>query len=118
MIEHVYKRTALCDQLSEVYLATCDQEIAEATKAFGGKAIMTSDRHERASDRISEAMEHLDADVVVMVQGDEPMVHPDMISAALSPLAEYPEIGCINLTKKIESEEEFKNPNTIKVVKI
>jgi 3-deoxy-manno-octulosonate cytidylyltransferase (CMP-KDO synthetase) len=87
MLEHVFKRTALCEMLAEVVVATCDVEIADAVAGFGGRAIMTSDRHERASDRMAEAAQGLEGDVFVLVQGDEPMTHPDMISQALSPFA-------------------------------
>ena len=83
MIEHVYWRTSLCQALSEVFVATCDREIFESVEAFGGKAIMTSPSHERASDRVAEAALNLDCDVVVMVQGDEPMTHPQMIEESL-----------------------------------
>jgi 3-deoxy-manno-octulosonate cytidylyltransferase (CMP-KDO synthetase) len=116
MIEHVYKRTAMSPALDAVYMATCDREIMEATEAFGGQAIMTADTHERASDRTAEAIANLDADVVVMVQGDEPMLHPDMIGEAVAPYETEPEIPCVNLTKRIDSEDEFNNPGTIKVV--
>lgn len=116
MIEHVYKRCAMSRTLSDVYLATCDDEIAAATRAFGGKAVMTSDRHERASDRIAEAIATIDADIVVMIQGDEPMVHPTMIDEAVAPMLAEPSIQCVNLTAPIETEEEFTSPNSIKVV--
>lgn len=116
MIEHVFRRTAMSRTLAATYVATCDEEIRRAVEAFGGTAIMTSDTHERASDRIAEAMAGLEADIVVMVQGDEPMVHPDMIDEAVAPMLADPTIPCVNLTARIESEEEFASPNTIKVV--
>tara|TARA_R110000868_G_scaffold218487_4_gene468744 strand:- start:3554 stop:4303 length:750 start_codon:yes stop_codon:yes gene_type:complete len=116
MIEHVYHRVAMSKSLDGVYVATCDQEIFDAVEAFGGKAVMTSDRHERASDRIAEAAESIDADVFVMVQGDEPMTHPDMIDEATAPFATDPSIQCVNLLKQIENEADYRNPNTIKVV--
>lgn len=117
MIEHVYRRTAMCKMLDDVWVASCDQEIMDAVTAFGGKAVMTSDRHERASDRIAEAMQRSHADIVVMVQGDEPMTYPQMIEASLEPfLSEDKRIMCVNLVARIESEEEFESPNTIKVV--
>ena len=116
MIEHVYKRTALSPALDGVYMATCDEEIMAATEAFGGQAIMTANTHERASDRTAEAVANLDADVVVMVQGDEPMLHPDMIGESVAPYETEPDIPCVNLTKRIENEEDFLNPGTIKVV--
>ncbi len=116
MIEHVYRRTALCQRLDQVFVATCDEEIRQAVEAFGGKVIMTSSAHQRASDRIAEAAEGLEADIVVMVQGDEPMVVPQMIDQALGPLLDDPEVQCVNLAKRIESDKEFNDPNTIKVV--
>ena len=82
MIEHVYRRTAMCPALDEVYVATCDQEIMDSVNSFGGKAIMTSDSHQRASDRVAEAASSFSADIIVMIQGDEPMTYPQMIEAA------------------------------------
>ena len=117
MIEHVYHRTVLCRALSEVFVATCDREIFEAVEAFGGKAIMTSSAHERASDRAAEAAADLDFDVIVMVQGDEPMTYPEMIEESLAPFfGGETEVACINLTARIKSRQEFEDPNTIKVV--
>lgn len=117
MLEHVYRRVALCGALDAVYVATCDIEIARAAEAFGAPAIMTSDTHERASDRVAEAAESLDADVVVMVQGDEPMTTPDMVAAALDPFTSGDEVRCVNLVAPIADEEDFRDPNTIKVVR-
>jgi 3-deoxy-manno-octulosonate cytidylyltransferase (CMP-KDO synthetase) len=117
MIEHVYRRTSLCQALSDVFVATCDQEIFESVEAFGGRAIMTSPTHARASDRVAEAAVDLDCDVVVMVQGDEPMTHPQMIEESLGPFfGNDPEIVCVNLTARIASQQELEDPNTIKVV--
>jgi 3-deoxy-manno-octulosonate cytidylyltransferase (CMP-KDO synthetase) len=117
MIEHVYRRTAMSSKLSDVYIATCDPEIKAATEAFDGEAIMTSAEHERASDRVAEAAAELNADVVVMIQGDEPMVTPEMIDDAVSPfLNGDPHITCVNLTTRIKTKEEFEDLNTIKVV--
>lgn len=117
MIEHVYHRTVLCKALSDVYVATCDKEIFETVKAFGGKAIMTSASHQRASDRVAEAAANIDADVIVMVQGDEPMIVPDMINESLAPFRAGDEVvACVNLTARIKSQKEFEDPNTIKVV--
>jgi len=116
MIEHVYRRTAACEALADVFVATCDEEIRAAVEAFGGKAIMTADTHERASDRVAEAARAMEADVVVMVQGDEPLIEPGMIDAALRPFTTEPGIECVNLAKRIETEDDYRNPDTIKVV--
>ena len=73
MIEHVYWRTLMCRTVDEVYMATCDQEIAKATEKFGGRAIMTSSAHQRASDRVAEVAQQMDAEIFLLVQGDERM---------------------------------------------
>jgi len=116
MIEHVYRRVSLAEGVAEVIVATCDEEIRRAVEAFGGMAVMTSTSHQRASDRVAEAALRLDADIVVMVQGDEPMVTPAMVSTAFKPMLSSPDILCVNLAKCIETEEEYLDPNTIKVV--
>ena len=116
MIEHIYKRVALSKALDATYIATCDEEIREVAQGFGATVIMTADTHERASDRVAEAVVDLDADLIVMVQGDEPMTHPDMIDAAVAPFNDDPELGCVNLVRRIDQESDFRDPNTIKVV--
>lgn len=116
MIEHVYRRTAASQVVDSVYVATCDDEIKQAVEAFGGNVIMTSPTHQRASDRVAEAAHGLSADIVVMVQGDEPMVIPEMLDAAVEPMLTDQDIYCVNLAKRIETEKEYQDPNTIKVV--
>ena len=115
MVEHIHRRVSMTDGLEGVYVATCDEEIRDAVEGFGGKAVMTADTHQRASDRTAEAAEGLDVEAVVMVQGDEPLVHPEMVSAAVAPMAEDKSIVCTNLTSRIQSPGEFRDPNTIKV---
>jgi 3-deoxy-manno-octulosonate cytidylyltransferase (CMP-KDO synthetase) len=116
MIEHVVRRAAMCDLLDAVYVATCDEEIRSAVERFGGEVIMTSHAHERASDRVAEAAENFEAEVVVMIQGDEPMVTPSMIAAAVAPLIEDAAVSCVNLARRIERRAEYVDRNTIKVV--
>lgn len=122
MIGHVYERVAKNRNVSLTAVATCDREIAEYIASIGGRAIMTGSQHERASDRCAEALEVLEQeqgsryDVVVMVQGDEPMTHPDMITEAIAPLLADPSVQVVNLLGKIESLEEFEDRNCIKVV--
>ncbi|MGH7467771.1 MAG: 3-deoxy-manno-octulosonate cytidylyltransferase [Longimicrobiales bacterium] len=117
MLEHVVRRTAACSLLSEVIVATCDQEIVDVVEAFGGQATMTSALHERASDRVAEAVAaRSGADIVVMVQGDEPMIRPEMISAAVQPLLDEPQVVCVNLVSMLHTLDEIRDPNTIKVV--
>jgi 3-deoxy-manno-octulosonate cytidylyltransferase (CMP-KDO synthetase) len=116
MIEHVVRRAMLCDKLDDVYVATCDDEIRRVVEGFGGTVIMTSTAHERASDRVAEATNHFEADIIVMVQGDEPMITPGMIDAAVTEMVDNPPLRCVNLIRRIDSREEYLDPNTIKVV--
>lgn len=122
MIGHVYERVARCSMLTTVAVATCDQEIIDYIESIGGIGVMTSDKHERASDRCAEALLKLEQgkgvryDIVVMVQGDEPMVHPDMIAEAVQPLLDHKDLQVVNLLGKIKDAEEFEDRNCIKVV--
>jgi len=114
MIGHVYHRSVMSKSLSAVYVATCDQEVVEYMNSIGGKAVMTKDTHERASDRCAEAMLKIEAetgakiDLMVMIQGDEPLIRPEMIEDA--------NILITNLLGKITTIEEFEDPNEVKVV--
>ena len=116
MIEHVVRRAQMCTQLSAVYVATCDEEIRRVVEAVGGQVIMTSPTHERASDRVAEAAEQVDAGIVVMIQGDEPMITASMIAASLTPLLEDQSVECVNLVRRITNRDDYLDPNAIKVV--
>lgn len=122
MIGHVYLRTAMAESLSDCWVATCDQEIKDYIESIGGKAVMTADTHERCSDRSAEAMLKIEEetgqkiDIVVMVQGDEPLVTPAMVDTAVEALTSAPECGVACLMGPIDSEESFVDRNEIKVV--
>ncbi|MBV8856455.1 MAG: 3-deoxy-manno-octulosonate cytidylyltransferase [Acidobacteria bacterium] len=116
LIEHVVRRASMCEQLEAVYVATCDEEIRAAVERFGGEVVMTSAAHERASDRVAEAAESFEAEVVVMIQGDEPLVTPNMIAAAVAPLFADASVSCVNLARRIERREDYLDRNTIKVL--
>jgi 3-deoxy-manno-octulosonate cytidylyltransferase (CMP-KDO synthetase) len=122
MIGHVYERVSKSTQLTSTAVATCDKEIFDYIESIGGTAVMTSDRHERASDRCAEALVILEEigktkyDIVVLVQGDEPMTHPEMIDEALAPMLRNTKIQITNLLGKIDTIEEFEDRNCIKVV--
>lgn len=116
MVEHVLRRAAMCDLLDAFYVATCDEEIRAEVERLGGEVIMTSAGHERASDRVAEAAERFEAEVVVMIQGDEPMVTPSMIEASVAPLFEDASVSCVNLARRIDRREDYLDRNTIKVV--
>jgi 3-deoxy-manno-octulosonate cytidylyltransferase (CMP-KDO synthetase) len=122
MIGHCYKRSQMSNLLNDVYVATCDKEIYDYIERIGGKAVMTADTHERASDRTAEALLKIEnekekkVDIVVMLQGDEPMITPEMIELAINPLIDSKDIKISNLYSKISSVKEFEDPNEVKVV--
>ena len=116
LIEHVRRRALLAKESHLVVVATCDIAIKEAVEKAGGKAIMTKDTHERCTDRIEEAMEQLHGDIVVMVQGDEPLLMPDAISAVVAPLLADPTLPIVNLLSALESKDDYANPNIVKAV--
>lgn len=114
MIEHVRRRVKLCSLIDDVIVATCDREIIETTEAYGGRAVMTASTHERCTDRVAEAVTREVADIIVNVQGDEPLLDPNMLDALIKPLLENPELLCANLIARISSEE-AESPNLVKV---
>lgn len=122
MIGHVFERVSRNPLLSATVVATCDQEIADYVSSIGGRAVMTGHHHQRAADRCAEALEVVEQadriryDIVVLVQGDEPMIHPDMISEALGPILADPSVEVTNLLGTIESADEWEDRNCIKVV--
>jgi 3-deoxy-manno-octulosonate cytidylyltransferase (CMP-KDO synthetase) len=122
MIGHCYHRAKMCPDLAEVYVATCDEEIAAYVTSIGGRAILTSPLHNRASDRTAEAVSIIEretgetVDIVVMIQGDEPMITPEMVSASLHPIIHDEKVNVVNLMAKMHSTEEFEDPNEVKVV--
>ncbi|MEW5774451.1 MAG: 3-deoxy-manno-octulosonate cytidylyltransferase [Thermodesulfobacteriota bacterium] len=121
MVGHVWKRVCLALGPERTFVATCDQVIADYVAAIGGRAVMTADTHERCSDRCAEAMLAIEkdlgrSDLVVMVQGDEPLVTPRMVSEAVAPFAAEPDLQVVNLMAPLHSREEQDDPNEVKVV--
>ena len=122
MIGHVYERVAKSNLLNMTAVATCDKEIFDYIESIGGIAVMTADTYDRASDRCAEALLNLEKannvryDIVVMVQGDEPMTHPNMITEAVQPMLDDASIQITNLLGQIKDSAEFEDRNCIKVV--
>lgn len=116
MVEHVYRRSAMAQSLDRVIVATPDEEIAAAVEGFGGEAAMTADTHDRCTDRVAEVSGVVESDIVVNIQGDEPLVRPDMIDQVVEGLAGRLEVGCVNLLEPIRTREEHEDPNRVKVV--
>ena len=121
MLQHIVERVQLCKEIDQVAVATCDQEIINHVQSLGHQAIMTSNLHERASDRCAEAVTKLEKskntkyDIVVMVQGDEPMTDPRMLSDVLRPFTDDPNLQVVNLYADIQPGE-FASTNCVKVV--
>ncbi|MDR4508747.1 MAG: 3-deoxy-manno-octulosonate cytidylyltransferase [Candidatus Brocadiaceae bacterium] len=92
MIIHTYKRSQLSKKLRDVYVATDSEEIAEIVRSFNGKVIMTGSHHKTGSDRLAEACLSVDADIIVNIQGDEPLVYPEHIDAITEPLLADPSV--------------------------
>ena len=118
MIEHCYKRCSLSKYATSLFVAACDKEIQQTVEGFGGTVIMTDSNIQRPGLRVASAAETLDLDdddIVVVVQGDEPLVHPDMIDLAIQPLLDEKDVYVSNLTAEL-SEEEWKDSGEIKVV--
>jgi 3-deoxy-manno-octulosonate cytidylyltransferase (CMP-KDO synthetase) len=116
MIQWVYERTKLSKLVQRVIVATDDDRILKAVRAFGGEAVMTSPVHATGTDRIAEVVRDLACDLVVNVQGDEPLIQPDMIDQAIAPLAADPSIPMGTLCRKITDRTEAFDPNVVKVV--
>lgn len=116
MIQRVYEQTCKATLVDRVIVATDDQRVAEVVTAFGGELWMTSARHETGTDRLAEVAAGLDADLVVNVQGDEPLIDPRTIDLAVAPLLADETIDMGTLRVAITSLDEFLDPNVVKVV--
>ena len=116
MIEHVYRRAAAARSIASVIVATDDERIHRAVLAFGGDARMTSPAHQSGTDRIAEVAARLQCDLIVNVQGDEPLIEPAMIDEAVAPFATDAALMMSTLRRGIDSEDERRNPNVTKVV--
>jgi len=120
LILHILERCRLCTSFNHIAVATCDEEIRDCVVAAKGMAILTSPDHERATDRVEEAISHLnvdlnDDDFVLMVQGDEILVSPEMVAKMLSSYEESPS-PVVNLVTPLYSEADIEDVNTVKVV--
>jgi len=116
MVQHVYERTARASLVSDVIVATDDERIMAAVRAFGGRAEMTGKEHETGTDRLAEVATRLDSDIIVNVQGDEPLIDPAMIDQAIRPLVDDPDVPMATLKGRIKSLHDFLSPNVVKVV--
>ena len=122
MIGHVLMRSKFSEIFSDVYVATCNNEIFDYIYSINGKAIMTSRSHKRASDRTAEALKFIEndlgekVDIVVMIQGDEPLIYPKMINLGVEPIINDSKIKITNLMSLIKNKSDWEDPNEVKVV--
>jgi 3-deoxy-manno-octulosonate cytidylyltransferase (CMP-KDO synthetase) len=116
MIEHVYRRAAAASTISQVIVATDDLRVATRVTDFGGTVRLTKATHLTGTDRLAEVVAALDCDIVVNVQGDEPLIDPRSIDQAVAPLLADPSVQMTTLYKRITEPAELADPNVVKVV--
>ncbi len=116
MIQHVYERTLRASLVNSAIVATDDERIHQAVTAFGGDCRMTRPDHETGTDRLAEVAAKLSSDIIVNVQGDEPLIEPEMIDQAIRPLLADPGIRMGTLKCRIRCLHDFLSPNVVKIV--
>ncbi len=116
MVQWVHERAEQAKLVDEVIVATDDERIFSAVSDFGGRAILTSPDHPTGTDRIAEAIKDLECDIVVNVQGDEPLIPPENIDSAIQCLIDDPSVSMSTLMTPIENLDEFEDSNIVKVV--
>jgi len=114
MIEHVRRRALLSKELDDVIVATCDVEIADVIKSYGGKVIMTSNTHKNGTSRVAEAMQDYNCTHVLLLQGDEPLLLPRHIDSIVEAIKSSPDIESWNATGDINSEDELDRNSFVK----
>lgn len=116
MIQHVYEGVCGSKLIDEVIVATDDQRILEAVQSFGGKGVMTSPVHTTGTDRVAEIARKLNSEIVVNVQGDEPLIKGPTIDKAIHPLLKDETLSMSTLMTRIEEVKDWLNPHIVKVV--
>ena len=116
MIEHVYRRASTASRAASVLVATDDERVQDAVLAFGGEVQLTEVRHRNGTERLAEVARGLTCDLVVNVQGDEPLVDPLAIDLALSAFADEPTLCMSTLRTPISDPGDLRDPNVVKVV--
>jgi 3-deoxy-manno-octulosonate cytidylyltransferase (CMP-KDO synthetase) len=116
MIEHVYRRASAASRVDAVIVATDDERIAGAVRAFGGAALMTRADHVSGTDRIAELAATLPCRIIVNLQGDEPLIEPETIDAAVAPMIADATLEMSTISRPLSGPGEFANPHVVKVV--
>lgn len=116
LVQHVYERVSAAKNITEAIVATDDRRIFDAVQAFGGRVIMTSPDHPTGTDRLAEVARGLDCELVVNVQGDEPLMSPELVDRAVAHFGAIPDFRMGSAMTPITVEEDIANPNVVKVV--
>lgn len=116
MIQHVYEQVAKARRVTQVVVATDDERIVAAVARAGGQAMMTSEAATNGTDRVAEVARTSQAQVVINVQGDEPLIHPDMVDQLAEYLERHQAVPMASLMTALARPEDFANPNVVKVV--
>jgi 3-deoxy-manno-octulosonate cytidylyltransferase (CMP-KDO synthetase) len=116
MIEHCYRRAAAARNVDRVIVATDDARIADAVKAFGGDVWMTRSTHTTGGERVAEVASALDCDLVVNLQGDEPLIEPAAIDEAVEPFRHDPALKMTSLCHRFRASDDVRDPHVVKVV--
>lgn len=116
MIQHVWERVKESRLLDEVLIACDDERVLQAAQAFGAKAVLTSPDHPSGTDRVAEAVKNCPAEIVINIQGDEPLIRHQVIDDLAEALIEDETCRMATVIKAIETQEELENPNVVKVV--
>ena len=115
MIQHVYEQCITASILDELLVAVDDRRVYDCIVEFGGKAVMTKSDHQSGTDRLAEVMQGVDGEIVVNIQGDQPLFDARMITECVEPLLTDPEIPMSTIKTKI-AEHEYHDPGIVKVV--
>jgi 3-deoxy-manno-octulosonate cytidylyltransferase (CMP-KDO synthetase) len=116
MLQHVFERASMARYLTSTIIATDDQRVYDAARSFGAPVRMTRSDHVSGTDRVAEVASAETASIIVNIQGDEPLIDPDAIDAAILPLVHNPDVVMATLKKRIEDPHEAADPNVVKVV--
>ena len=116
LIQHTYEQVLKADLVKEAIIATDSVKVFDACKGFGGNCVMTSDKHQSGTDRIAEAVEKIDADIVINVQGDEPEIDPANINLLAQMMLDNSKADMATLIAKFQTAEQVANPNIVKAV--
>jgi len=116
MVQHVYEQASKAELLDEVLVATDDERVRNVVQGFGGRVEMTSPKHPSGADRLAEVARRYECDLIVNIQGDEPMIDPAAIDAAVQPFLDDPELRICTIATPITTIEEHNDPAAVKVV--